>query len=488
VRVLHVASEAAPWSQTGGLADVTGSLPAALGATDPVDRIGLLIPLHRGTAARLAEAGLVLGEGDAVTLPVGPHEIAARIRPAGVHRGVRLGFLDAPALYDRDGLYGPPGGGDHPDNHVRFGALCRAAADHGDLVLGAAPDLIHAHDWQAALAPVYLRLGEHRAHSVFTVHNLAYQGRFPKEATLELGLPWEVFTPARMEAWDGLCLLKGGLAYADHATTVSPTYAREILTPELGEGLDGFLRYDAAPLTGIVNGIDTDAWDPAHDPAIAAPFSAIAPDGKAACRAALAAELGWPDDDQPIAVVISRMAGQKGLDLIAEVVPELATIGLRLAVLGSGDGTLEERFRWLGGVFRDHLRVVIGFDAARARRWYAGADLFVMPSRFEPCGIGQLYAMRYGAVPVVSAVGGLCDTVDDPGDVELAAGDGTGLRFWPVTAGTLGAALRRAARLRGRDPAGWARLRRAAMTRDSSWGASARAYLDVYGAALAARP
>jgi len=487
LKILHVASEAAPWSQTGGLADVTGSLPAALAATDPVDRIGLLTPLHRGTAARIAEAGLALGEGRPVTVTVGPHQLRARVRPAGVHRGVQLAFLEAPALYDRDGLYGPPGGGDHADNHVRYAALCRVAADHGDLVLGAAPDLVHAHDWQAALAPVYLRLGARRAHSVFTVHNLAYQGRFPKEATVELGLPWEVFMPARMEAWDRLCLLKGGLAYADRATTVSPTYAREILTPELGEGLDGFLRYDAAPLTGIVNGIDTASWDPARDPAIAAAYSADDPAGKTACRTALAAELGWPDDDLPIAVVISRMAGQKGLDLIAEIVPELATIGVRIAVLGSGDATLEDRFRWLGGVFRDHLRVVIGFDAARARRWYAGADLFVMPSRFEPCGIGQLYAMRYGAVPVVSAVGGLCDTVDDPGDAALAAGDGTGLRFWPVTAVALAAALRRAVALRGRDPAGWARLRRTAMARDSSWSASARAYLDVYRAALAAR-
>jgi starch synthase len=492
MRILHVASEAAPWAQTGGLADVAGALPAALVEADPHADVGLLVPMYRGVAERVADAGLALDDGAPVTVRFGAYEIAARVRRAGRHRGVALAFLDAPALYDRDGLYVAPGGGDYADNHVRFAALSRAAIDFGEIVFGAAPDVIHAHDWQAALAPVYLRvdpaLGPARAHTaaVFTVHNLAYQGRVPKHVTPELGLPWSVFSMHGMEAWDQLCLLKGGLAYADQITTVSPTYAREILTPAYGEALDGFLRHDAAPLTGIVNGIDTHAWDPATDRAIAAPYAAGDLRGKAACRAALLDELAWTDDGAPIAIVVARMATQKGVDLIADVVPDLAGLGVRLAVLGAGDRALEDRFRWLAGVFRDHLRIVIGFDVARSRRWYAGADLYLMPSRFEPCGIGQLYAMRYGAVPVVSQVGGLVDTVDDPGDDDLAQGAGTGVRFTPVTADGLRVAIARAARLHA-DRAAWTGLVERGMRRDSSWRDSARRYLDVYRVALASR-
>jgi starch synthase len=522
VRVLHVASEAAPWAQTGGLADVVGALPQALAAEPGLD-VGLLIPLYRGVAARIAAAGHALEFGP--PLP----GLDGRIARAGRVHGVALGFLDAPALFDRDGLYGPPGG-EFGDNHLRFAALCRAAVAHGPAVFGDARpvDVLHAHDWQGGLAAAYLRLGvpdalvasEPSAHgaraasaaiaravraevgqrapgepprtliadaartaAVFTIHNLAYQGRFPKSATPAVGLPWSVFTHQAMEAWDQLSLLKGGLAYADRLTTVSPTYAREIRTPIAGEGLDGFLRHDAAPLSGIVNGIDIAAWDPARDPELAAPFSADAPAGKARCRAALLDELGWSDDGSALAIVIARMAGQKGLDLIAELVPEAAALGLRVAVLGAGERALEDRFRWLAGAFRDHVRVTIGFDTARARRYYAGADLFVMPSRFEPCGIGQLYAMRYGAIPVVSTVGGLVDTVED---VTADGAAGTGFRFAPVDAPALHGALVRAMAM-FRTPARWAQLRHRAMTRDSSWRDSAHAYADLYRDALAAR-
>ncbi|HTJ43830.1 MAG TPA: glycogen synthase GlgA [Kofleriaceae bacterium] len=465
MRVLHVASEAAPWAQTGGLADVAGALPAALVEADPHADVGLLMPLYRGVASKLEAAGLALDDGEPVVVRFGAYELAARVRRAGRHRGVALAFLDAPALYDRDGLYMAPGGGDFADNHVRFAALSRAAVDFGEHVFGAAPELIHAHDWQTALAPAYLRLDSSRdaIASVFTVHNLAYQGRVPKHVTAELGLPWSVFSMHVMEAWDQLCLLKGGLYFADRITTVSPTYASEILTPAFGEGLDGFLRHDAAPLVGIVNGIDTSSWEPPPD--------------KAAARAALLEELGWTDDGGPLAIVIARMATQKGVDLIADVVPDLSGLGVRLAVLGAGDRALEDRFRWLAGVFRDHLRVVIGFDVARSRRWYAGADLFLMPSRFEPCGIGQLYAMRYGAVPIVSSVGGLVDTVSDPE---------TGIRFSPVTADALRAAIARGAKLYA-DRRAFDRVVSSGMHRDSSWHDSARAYLDIYRAALAAR-
>jgi starch synthase len=478
MRILHVASEAAPWAQTGGLGDVTGALPHALVQADPRTDAGLLVPLYRGTAERVRAAGLALDDGVPVTIRFGSFTMAARVRRAGRHHGVALAFLDAPALYDRDGLYVAPNGGDHPDNHVRFAALSRAAVDFGELVLGARPDVLHAHDWQTALAPVYARLDPTHAGiaTVFTVHNLAYQGRVPKHVTPELGLPWSVFTLQQMEAWDQVCLLKGGLAFADRITTVSPTYADEILTPAFGEGLDGFLRHDAAPLVGIVNGIDDASWDPATDRALPAHFGAGAPEGKARCRAALCEELDWPVDGAPLAIAITRMASQKGVDLLADLVPDLAGLGVRLAVLGAGDRALEDRFRWLADVFRDDLRVVIGFDVARSRRWYAGADLFLMPSRFEPCGIGQLYAMRYGTVPVVASTGGLIDTVEDPE---------TGVRFTPITAPALRDAVARAAQLHA-DRAAWTRVVHAGMRRDSSWRASAAAYLDVYRDALAA--
>jgi starch synthase len=296
----------------------------------------------------------------------------------------------------------------------------------------------------------------------------------------ELGLPWSMFDLHHAEFWDQLCLLKGGMAYADAVTTVSPSYAREILTPERGEALDAFLKWDVKRLTGIVNGIDTRAWDPAADRALPAGFSRTSPGGKAECRAALAKEMKLPlADDEPLIGVIARMTDQKGLDLVADIAPELHRIGARLIVLGSGEPHLESRFRWLADVFRDHVAVRIGFDLALSRRIYAGTDLFVMPSRFEPCGLGQLYAMRYGSIPIVHAVGGLRDTVLDPGDAELANGRGTGIRFDTPSAASLLAAVERATNL-FRDRAAFANVRTAAMARDSSWTASAQQYVQLY--------
>lgn len=489
MRVLHVASEAAPWSQTGGLGDVVGALPDALVRSDPEVRAAVLSPMYRGVADRLAAPGAAIVTRE-VTVQVGPFPITVTLR--GLRRPGRADhwFVDAPDLFDRNGYYAHPGGGDYTDNHVRFGALCKVAVEHGATMLGGEVDVVHAHDWQAALAPVYLRLdpARERTASVMTVHNLAYKGVCPKHAVGELGLPWSEFTMHRLELWDQVSLLKGGLARADAATTVSPSYAREIVEPIAGEGLDGFLRHDVARLVGIVNGIDTEAWDPASDRAIAAPYSAADPSGKAACRAALAEEYRLAVGPRTmIAAVVARLADQKGLDLIADLVPELAERDVRLVVLGSGDPALEDRFRWLARVFREHVAVTIGFDVARARRIYAGADVFVMPSRFEPCGIGQLYAMRYGTIPIVHAVGGLKDTVEDPGDDGLAAGGGTGFAFaFPDLVG-LRWALDRALRLYRDDPAGWARLVGAALARDSSWAPSAREYLQLYRAVVRAR-
>ncbi len=478
MRVLHVASEVAPFAQSGGLADVLAGLPAAQ-AAHGLD-VAVLVPLYRGVAARVAAHGLTLEPGAAITLSVGVHTLPASIRRVRVGR-VHHGFLDCAPLFDRaGGMYGPGGAADWPDNHVRFAALGAAALAAGPLLLGGTPEVLHVHDWQGAPAAIYARLAGSTSTIVTTIHNLAYRGIFPKYVMDELGLPWTVFTLRQLEFHDQLCLLKGGLAASDVITTVSPTYAREILTPTFGEGLDGFLRNDVRPVIGILNGIDADAWDPRRDAAIAAPFSADDATGKAACRAALADETGLePGRDEPLIGVIARMTGQKGLDLVADIVPDLYRLGARIVILGAGEPAYEERFRYLASAFTAHVSTRIGFDIEFARRIYAGVDLFLMPSRFEPCGLGQLYAMRYGAVPIVHAVGGLVDTVRDDGDAALARGDGTGFQFSPASAQGMHQALARAVAMY-RDRPAFARLRRAAMQRDSSWVTSASAYEALY--------
>lgn len=491
MRVVHVASEVAPFAQSGGLADVVAGLPAALAESHGLD-VGVLVPLYRGVAAKLAAAGIELEAGAPVELALGATTLHAAIRIARVGR-VRYGFLDCPPLFDRDGhLYGPGGAGEFADNHVRFGALGRAALACGPLLVGGEPDVLHTHDWQGAPATIYARVerdarGGVGPRLVATIHNLAYRGIFPKAAMDDLGMPWDRFTIDRLEFWDQLCLLKGGLALADVATTVSPTYAREILTPERGEALDGFLRWDVKRLVGIVNGIDTRAWDPATDAALAARYGvgdAALAAHKAACRAALLGELGLPTEPTALVLgVVARMTDQKGLDLVADVAPELHRLNARLVVLGAGEPALEDRFRYLAATFGEHVAVRVGFDHGLAHRIYAGADAFLMPSRFEPCGLGQLYAMRYGTIPVVHAVGGLRDTVLDPGDAELARGRGTGVRFDAATPTFLLHALERVAAL-FRDGDAWAAVRAAAMARDSSWTASAQQYLQLYRSLL----
>ncbi|MGE3547380.1 MAG: glycogen synthase GlgA, partial [Kofleriaceae bacterium] len=445
--------------------------------------VGVIVPMYRGVAHRLATAGLALDAGVPLALDVGPHRFAASLRIATVGQ-VRYGFVECDPLFDRaGGLYGPDGASEFSDNHLRFAALGKAALAAGTALVAGAPDVLHVHDWQGSPAALYARLAQFDAPRaiVITIHNLAYRGIFPKTAMVDLGLPWQLFDPQHVEFWDQLCLLKGGMAAADAVTTVSPTYAQEILTVERGEGLDGFLRWDIQRLVGIVNGIDVDAWNPATDAALAAPFSSDAPEGKRACRAALAAELGLAlGDDEVLIGVIARLTAQKGIDLVADVVPQLTALGARLVVLGAGEPVYEQQFRAIAREHAGRVAVAIGFDTALARRIYAGSDLFVMPSRFEPCGLGQLYAMRYGSIPIVTPVGGLRDTVIDPGDRDLARGLGTGIRLDAITSDALAHAIERGARL-VRDPRVAATVRRAAMMRDSSWTASADEYLHLYG-------
>jgi starch synthase len=482
MRVLHVASEAAPFAQSGGLADVLGGLPPAL-AQHGLD-VAVLLPLYRGVEAKIAAAGATLDAGTPIAIHVGPHAYTGHLRRTRVPvdgKPVTYGFVDCPILYDRaGGLYGPTGNSEFGDNHLRFGALGVVAVQYGAALLGGPVDVLHVHDWQGSPAAIYARASGMQAAIVTTIHNLAYRGIFGKHVMNDLGLPWSMFTIHNLEFYDQVAFLKGGIACADAVTTVSPSYAQEILTPQFGEALDGFLQHDVKRLVGIVNGIDARTWDPATDRAIAANYSATSLAGKAQCRTALAAELGLSlADHEPLIAVIARMTGQKGLDLVKDAVPELHRLGAKLVVLGSGEPDLEATFTWLAGAFKDNVAVRIGFDGALSRRIYAGSDLFVMPSRFEPCGLGQLYAMRYGSIPVVHAVGGLRDTVIDPGDDELARGHGTGIQFHAATTSALVAALERAVQL-FRDPVALAATRRAAMERDLSWTASAQQYVELY--------
>ena len=474
MRILHVSSELAPFAQTGGLGDVTAGLPAA--QAELGHEAAVLVPLYRGVAMRLVEAGLSL-DSLPLSFEVGAYRFEGALRIAQVGR-VRCGFLDVPGLYDRPGgPYGPGGTAEFHDNAVRFGALGKAALAAGAHLLGGL-DVLHAHDWQGGPAAIYAHLERPELTIVTTIHNLAFRGIFPKAVMPELGLPWSLFTPRLLEFYDQVSFLKGALALSDVVTTVSPTYAQEILTPERGEALDGFLRWDVRRLVGIVNGIDVTAWNPATDAALPAPFSAKDLAGKRACRTALAAEAGLPppDDATPLIGVIARMSYQKGIDLIAEVAPFLPSLGAKLVLLGSGEPELEARFEQLARELPDHVAVRIGFDLGYARRIYGGSDLFLMPSRFEPCGLGQLYAMRYGAIPIVHAVGGLRDTVCDP---TSPRGTPTGIRFDAPTAPALYAAMGRALALY-RDPVAFASLQRNAMLRDSSWTVPAHDYLQLY--------
>jgi starch synthase len=460
VRVVHVSSEVAPFAQSGGLADVVSGLPAAQAEAHGLD-VGVIVPMYRGVGARLADAGIAIEHSVPLAFELGVHSLEGALRIAKVGR-VHYGFVDLPVLYDRPGnLYGPGGAGEWDDNHVRFAALGKAAIAAAPQLLGGAPDVVHAHDWQGGPAALYARLAATPPAIVATIHNLAYRGIFPKAVMNELGLPWSWFTPQQIEFYDQVSFLKGGLAAADAVTTVSPSYAQEILTPQFGEALDGFLRWDIKRLVGIVNGIDARAWDPGRDALVK----------RAAIRTALAAEMELPlAEREPLIGVIARMTGQKGLDLVADIVPDLEALGARMVVLGAGEPDLEDRFRALAKQFPDRIAARIGFDLGLARRIYGGTDLFVMPSRFEPCGLGQLYAMRFGSIPVVHAVGGLRDTVSD---------GVTGIQFDGADAASLRTAIARAVALYG-DRDAFTSLQRNAMTRDSSWNASALDYVQLY--------
>ena len=480
LRVLSVASEVFPLVKTGGLADVIGALPPALAKEGVAVRT--LVPGYPAVIQALRDA-------DDVYSFAALHGGPARLLAASV-AGLDLFVLDAPHLYARPG--GPYAGADGiewPDNALRFAALgaCAAAIGRG-CVATFVPDVVHAHDWQAGLAPAYLHYGgAPRPRTVMTVHNLAFQGQFPATLLATLGLPPHAYALDGVEYFGTISYLKAGLALADAITTVSPNYASEIRTPEFGMGLDGLLRHRSAVLTGILNGIDTDHWNPATDPHLPSRFDAKRLALRAGNKAALQGRMGLAIDPAvPLFGVVGRLTWQKGMDLLHDALPGLVALGAQFVLVGSGDGAFEDAFA--AAARRDPLHVAsnIGYDEALAHLVQGGCDALVMPSRFEPCGLTQQCALRYGTIPVVSRVGGLSDTVVDATEMALAAGAGTGVMFAPVTQDALELALERTVRLWHQRPT-WHRMQLHAMAVDVGWNRPAKHYARLYRDLVAGR-
>lgn len=476
LRVLSVASEAYPLIKTGGLADVVGALPMALAAEDVQVRTFIpgypaVLAAMEGAASHPISASLAASLG-------GPGWIlAAEVR------GLDTLVLDLPHLFGRVGNpYTGPDGQDWPDNAQRFAAFSRVAAEIArDGIADWVPDIVHVHDWQAGLVPAYLHYaGGPRPGTVMTVHNLAFPGKFPIELRAELGLPPEALSIDGVEFYGFISLLKAGLQFADRITTVSPTYAQEILTEECGMGLDGLLRARAGVLEGILNGIDMEAWDPGTDPMLAARYGPAILPTRATNKADLQRRMGLaPDPEALLFGVVSRLTWQKGLDMLLEALPALTSQHTQLAVLGAGDAEIESGFLDAAAAHHGRIGCVIGYHEQMAHAIQAGSDALLVPSRFEPCGLTQLYALRYGAVPIVARVGGLADTVIDANPMALGAGVATGLQFSPVTTDRLAAAIARACTLFADKP-GWARMQTNGMTTDVSWRGPARQYARLY--------
>jgi starch synthase len=476
LRVLFATSECAPLAKTGGLGDVSAALPPAL-RRSKID-VKVLLPGYDGVLDA-AGRGKQLA---ALTLSAPPVE--CRLIAAELPSGVPLIVVDSPALYRRDGgPYQDAAGADWPDNAVRFGVLSQVAALLGGngSPLDWRPHIVHCNDWQTGLAPAYLRYqAGPRASTVMTVHNLAFHGSFPPELVARLGLPPESYAMEGLEFYGSMSFLKAGLFYADAITTVSPTYARQIQTADYGSGMDGLLRARDAALTGIANGIDTAVWNPAADPLIERRYGSRTLNLKGVNKEALQRRLRLAaDSDVPLLGIVTRYTHQKGSDLVAAAMPGLADVPVQLAALGSGERAHEDALRALAAQHRGKIAVAIGFDEALAHLIEAGADMFLMPSRFEPCGLNQMYSQRYGTPPVARATGGLVDTIVDCTPETLAAGAATGFLFTEPAAEDLAAAVRRAIGVY-RDRAAWRSLQRNGMARDFGWAGPAARYAEVY--------
>ena len=473
MKIAFAASECVPFSKTGGLADVVGALPPALAALG--HQVSVYLPKYKQT--RLAKTEPILRS---ITVPFDDRYRFCSVLDGGERSGVQFYFIDYPPFFDRDALYGTSLG-DYRDNAERFALFCRAVLEASKII--GPPDLFHCHDWQSALVPVLLRslyaedpvLGS--VPTVFTIHNMGYQGLFPPDTLPLLLLPWDLFTIDKLEFYGRVNFLKGALTFAEFVTTVSRKYAQEIQTSEYGFGLEGVLRGRSATVAGILNGVDYNEWSPETDRFVAAHYSPSDLSDKTRCKQDLLAAFSCDADPSlPVIGIVSRFAAQKGFDLIAQVVDRLAREEMIVVALGSGDKEYEDLFRRLNKQYPNKFAVKIAYDNALAHKIEAGSDMFLMPSRYEPCGLNQIYSLKYGTVPIVRATGGLDDTIE-PWDA--STGRGTGFKFSEYTGEALLTTIR-AALSAFKDRSGWERLMRNGMSRDFSWNASAREYVKIY--------
>lgn len=479
MKILFVSSEGLPYSKTGGLADVVESLPKAL--RDAGQEVAILLPRYHGNKIiSTLVSSVTVALGDTLRFPA--------IAEGPAVGGVRYFFVDDPEFFDRAQLYGDKAG-DYPDNAERFAEFCRVAIEFAKRIW--LPDVIHCHDWQSALVPVLLRT-QHASDPVvrslpvvLTIHNLAFHGLFPKTALRKIGLPESLFTVDALEFYGKVNFLKAGLIFADYLTTVSRRYAKEIQTVEYGAGLDGVIRNRADRLIGILNGVDYGVWSPEADTLIAQNYSAHNLDGKKACKKDLLATFHLPEDNlgRPVIGIVSRFADQKGFDLIAEIAGDLMKENIAVVALGTGQPQYEKLFQELAEKYPARMGVKIGYDNNVAHKIEAGADMFLMPSRFEPCGLNQIYSLRYGTVPIVRATGGLDDTIQN---FVPKTQQGTGFKFDEYDGKALLACIRAALKAY-RDPRVWRAVQANGMAKDFSWKASAAAYLTLYEAARRAR-
>ncbi len=484
MHIVFAASECVPFAKTGGLADVVGALPPELAKLG--HKVSVYLPFYAGVRRRIA--GEPRCAVRSITIPFDYYNRFAAIVDGGLRDGVQYYFVDCPELFDRDELYGLKGG-EFPNNWERFGLFARAVLEAAKQL--GVPEVFHVHDWQAALIPVYLRTtysadpALNRAGTVLTIHNAGYQGWFPPQTTQRLLFPWDVFTMDKLEQFDTFNFLKGGLVYSDILTTVSRRYALEIQTPEFGEKLDSVLRARAADLRGILNGVDYAHWDPATDPSLAAHYSPENLTGKTACRADLLRVFGLENlpDTTPVVGMVSRFAAQKGFDLVEQIAPILAERDVAVVALGSGEPRYEKFFRDWAYWHKGKVAVQIRYDEVLAHKVEAGSDIFLMPSRYEPCGLNQIYSLKYGTVPVVRATGGLDDTIEEWNPAQTS---GTGFKFEGYSADALMAAVDRALAAFP-DKQGWRQLMRNGMARHYGWEKPAKEYEAVYAEAAARR-
>ena len=474
MHVVFAASECVPFSKTGGLADVVGALPRALVGLG--HKVSVYLPRYKQT--KLEKPTTIIRS---LTVPFDDRYRFCSVVDGGTRDGVQFHFIEYPPFFERDALYGTKDG-DYPDNAERFALYSRAVLE-ASKILGV-PDVFHCHDWQSALVPVLLRHIYNddpafaQVGTVFTIHNIGYQGLFPPDTLPLIELPWDLFTINQLEFYGKANFLKGGLVNSDFVTTVSKKYSQEIQTPEYGFGLDGVLRTRSATVTGILNGVDYNEWSPENDKFLAAKFSAKDLAGKAACKKDLLAQFGAADADVtlPVIGIISRFAAQKGFDLIAKVADRIAKEQVIVVALGTGDREYEELFKKMNQQFPKKFLVKVGFDNGLAHKIEAGSDMFLMPSQYEPCGLNQMYSLKYGTAPIVRATGGLDDTIE-PWDAKT--GKGTGFKFSDYTSDALLATIRSALGA-FQDQKGWQKLVQNMMARDHSWDASAKEYVRVY--------